>query len=384
MATSWEMVAPTETAIELIEAYAANNTPVALWGAPGIGKSEIVGQFVEKMRQTNPDYGFVNVHALLKNPVDLLGLPVPDMETRTTVWLRPSDLPIVGNDSFPKFGALFVDEIDKIPSAAMRALCLQLVLNRCVGEHKIKEGWVIFAAGNRQIDKTESQKLGTALDNRLAHITIVAEIGAFVKHALGIAKQRNDATFTRNVAYMCAFLRAKPWYLHAMPGGELPREAGLMRNAAGQEVPIKLDQNRRAFPTPRQWLREVSKYLEFHPKIRTYLIGGVIGHDIAAEFAGFLLNVDKIATPSEIEFDSTTCKVPDVGEMAARFYATGMLCGMVNRKNIQAVMTYAQRLGSEFYTLIGLDIGASKPHLCDSAAYVAWCVETGNDAQEAA
>jgi hypothetical protein len=381
MATTHENVMGMSSAIAAIEICLRNNIPPLLSGAPGIGKSEIVElgllpKFRAEYAERGQEFGFVNLHAMLKNPVDMLGLPVPDMEARETVWLRPSDLPIVGNDNkFPEFGLIFVDEIDKIPSAAMRALCLQLVLNRTVGEHVLKLGWMIVAAGNRQIDKTESQKLGTALDNRFWHVTINPEIGAFVSHAIGSV--RGNAEMTRNVAYICAFLRAKPWFLHAMPGQELPIEAGTMRNALGQEVPIKLDSTRRAFPTPRGWLKYASKFISQPKAVRVGLVSGVVGHDIASEFEGFLLNVDKIATPSQIEADPDNCKLPEKSQLTAHFYAAGMLVSNVKRQNIAAFMTYAKRLGSEFYTMVGRDIGISKPDLCDTAAYAEWCVDTG-------
>jgi hypothetical protein len=162
-------------------------------------------------------------------------------------------------------------------------------------------------------------------------------------------------------------------------GQELPKKfENERRNKVGQEVPKKFENERRAFPTPRQWLREVTKYLGFPSAQRCKLIGGLVGHDIAAEFEGFLLNVDKIATPSQIEADPDNCLVPDQGEMAARFYAVGMLTGMATRKNIANVFAYAKRLGDEFYMLFGLNLSASNPAMCDTRAYVQWCADTGN------
>jgi MoxR-like ATPase len=45
---------------------------------------------------------------------------------------------------------LFLDEITSAPPT-VSAAAYQLILDRRLGDYVVPEGWVIFAAGNRQI-----------------------------------------------------------------------------------------------------------------------------------------------------------------------------------------------------------------------------------------
>jgi MoxR-like ATPase len=70
------------------------------------------------------------------------------------------DFPIPGAPH-GKQGILFLDEITSAPPT-VSAAAYQLILDRRLGDYVVPEGWVIFAAGNRQGDRgvTYSQVLG--------------------------------------------------------------------------------------------------------------------------------------------------------------------------------------------------------------------------------
>ena len=61
--------------------------PVFLWGAPGVGKSQVVAQVAAKR-----GLRLVDVRAVLLDPVDLRGIPRID-ESGAAVWCPPSFLP---------------------------------------------------------------------------------------------------------------------------------------------------------------------------------------------------------------------------------------------------------------------------------------------------
>lgn len=61
---------------------------VFLWGKPGIGKTDIVHQMGAATGRK-----VIEFHAGLREPVDLRGIPVADLQSATTRWLVPSELP---------------------------------------------------------------------------------------------------------------------------------------------------------------------------------------------------------------------------------------------------------------------------------------------------
>src|SRR5437867_3167799 len=101
--------------------------PVFIWGGPGIGKSSIVRQLAQTLRQTLQD-----IRALLLDPVDLRGLPFLGADNRSK-WATPDFLPQDGE------GILFLDELNAAP-AMVQASCYQLVLDRKLGEYTLKAG----------------------------------------------------------------------------------------------------------------------------------------------------------------------------------------------------------------------------------------------------
>jgi hypothetical protein len=124
--------------------------PAFLWGAPGIGKSQAIDQAAASLNMPVIDW-----RANLRDPVDVRGLPVVDIKTGVTRWLCPAELPVNGRHG-PR-GILKMDELNTA-SPAMMAACLQIVLERHAGEHKLDNGWVPVAAGNRMSDRAAVQR----------------------------------------------------------------------------------------------------------------------------------------------------------------------------------------------------------------------------------
>ena len=155
--------------------------PIMMWGAPGIGKSSIVGEIANECRADTKKYvdgfGLVDLRLPQLDPTDLRGIPVPNTTLGICSWHPPAFLPDVtrldeeGNRVFPDHGILFLDEIEKAPVSVKNA-ALQLVLDKRIGDYVLPDGWCIVAAGNREEDGTFSQPLGAALENRMTHIDV--------------------------------------------------------------------------------------------------------------------------------------------------------------------------------------------------------------------
>src|SRR5262245_54438669 len=135
-----------------------SNRPVYLWGGPGIGKSSLIRQAADAL-----GLDLVDVRATLLDPVDLRGLP--RLTDDTAVWCPPAFLPRSGS------GVLFLDELAQSPPL-VQAACLQLVLDRRVGEYELPVGWSVVAASNRSEDRAGAHRLISPLLNRFVHLDL--------------------------------------------------------------------------------------------------------------------------------------------------------------------------------------------------------------------
>src|SRR5271157_6287824 len=83
---------------EALHALIGERVPLHIWGACGVGKSQIVGQVADDL-----DFEFLDVRAVQLDPVDLRGLP--RIKADQTEWVPPKFLPNEGK------GILFLDEL---------------------------------------------------------------------------------------------------------------------------------------------------------------------------------------------------------------------------------------------------------------------------------
>src|SRR4051812_42503525 len=112
-------------AAKCIEADIASDIPAHLWGAPGVGKSDVVRQIAKRM-----SLPIIEFRASLRDAVDLRGLPLVDAVSGTSRWLPPSELPNAKRDG--ERGILFLDELNVAPQS-VQAACYGLVLDKRLG-----------------------------------------------------------------------------------------------------------------------------------------------------------------------------------------------------------------------------------------------------------
>lgn len=333
----------------LMKSYIKKRRPVMLWGAPGIGKSDVTFQvaddlFAEKSATIRQAAGLARIPVIdfrlnIREPVDLRGIPVTDPVTKTTLWYTPNELPRVERDG--EFGILFLDEINT-GSPQMMAVAMQLVLDRKVGDYVLPDGWIVVAAGNRVADRASAQRMPTALKNRFAHIHVVADVGAWVKWAVA-----NDVA-----PEMIAFVRFRPALLHKMP--------------AGDET---------SFPTPRS-LTAAADFVDEPEDIRRDLIAGFVGDDVASEIDGFIRLYKSIGTLDGIIDNPTTAPIPTEGSL--RYATFTGLARMATRANFAKIAVYAERLDSEGQTLLMHDAVLRDAKLKETSAYSTWAVNNAH------
>jgi hypothetical protein len=177
-----------------------------IWGAPGIGKSSIIAETARI-----PVLQLIDLRLSQLAPTDLRGLPVP--ENGVSKWLPPEFLPRDGE------GILFLDEINMAPPA-MQGVAQQLILDRQVGSYRVPPGWLIWAAGNRKVDRAMVFDMPSALANRFVHLEVEPDPDSF--RAWGIENGIAES--------ILAFLAFRPALVHT------------------------IDAKHPAWPSPRSWV----------------------------------------------------------------------------------------------------------------------------------
>lgn len=300
--------------------------PVFLWGAPGVGKSQVVAQVAEELGRELTD-----IRAVLLDPVDLRGLPSVNNDG-IAHWCPPAFLPTQGE------GVLFLDELNAAPPL-VQAACYQLVLDRKVGEYTLPDGWTVVAAGNRETDRAVTHRMPSALANRFVHLDFSVDVETWLEWA----EQRELAEEVR------AFIRFRPNLLHDFD----PKKS------------------EKAFPSPRSWefaARIIAARPE--PDVELSLLKGTVGPGAAIEFAGFSKLFRQLPDPEVIIKDPESAEIP---EEPATLYA---LCEALAKKagdnTADSIIAYASRLPSEFGVLLVRDSVKTHRGVAESPAFSRW------------
>lgn len=295
------MVIRPKRALELITTALRSDSPIMVWGSPGIGKSDII-------RQAADGFGidYIDVRASQLDPVDIRG--VPSILKGTTIWNPPDFLP-----RDPETVALlFLDELPQAPQLVQSSL-FQLVLDRKVGGYTLPEGVRIVAAGNRRQDRSGTFVMPAALANRFVHIELEPHIEDWLEWA-----EFNDIRQD-----IIAFLSYRTALLNNFDAAETV-------NA-----------------TPRTWA-VLSSMLNHKAADDDDVIGlatCVVGKGPAAEFAGFCRVWQRLVPYAAIVKSPHSADLPK--EPDAVHAVASMLYSRVDKKDAGNVGVYVQRLPAE-------------------------------------
>jgi MoxR-like ATPase len=302
--------------------------PAFVWGPPGVGKSAVVRQTADELSMR-----FLDVRAVLLDPVDLRGMP--SIQDGRTYWCPPAFLP---HDDTPTL--LFLDELPQAPPMVMNA-CSSLILDRRLGEYILPDTVSIIAAGNRETDRAATNRLPSHVANRFSpHIEFEPELDDWCNWALG-----NDIA-----PEIVAFVRFRPNLLHSFDPARMTEKA---------------------FPAPRSWefVSDLSK-TGLDPEIEYDIIAGTVGQGAAAEYVSFLRIWRELPSPDAVILNPQTADVPSE---PATLYA---LCGALSRKcteqSIDRIVAYADRLPPEFGVLLIKDAIRLCPKAASTSAFVGW------------
>lgn len=130
--------------------------PIFVYGAPGIGKTEIVAQAADEL-----GVALIKMDLQFMNPEDFLGIPskhdIRPVKIERDVLVDPgagftrTNPPRVlppDNLESGTGGIIFMDEMNRANKAVLNSI-MQFVQQGRVGEYQLPDKWVIVAAGNR-------------------------------------------------------------------------------------------------------------------------------------------------------------------------------------------------------------------------------------------
>ena len=314
--------------------------PAMVWGPPGVGKSDVARQIAAALGAI-----YIDVRALLLDPVDLRGIPWRDTQDGfdVTRWAPPSFLPPESSDK------LYLINLEELPSAPpmVQAALYQLVLDRACGEYRLPEGAALIACGNRESDKGVTHRMPTPLASRFVHLEVKVSLSQWLNWAVS-----HELCWE-----VISFVRFRSELLHQF-------------NPSSEEV---------AFPCPRTW-EFVSNILKANPDMpieaERPLFRGAVGEGAAMEFISFLQVCRDLPDPEAVLLDPSNAMIPR--EISAQIALCGSLHRLADDTNMDAICTYSDRLREEIGAFLVGSCVKRNTDLQHTLAWVNW-ISTHNN-----
>ena len=318
--------------------------PIFIFGAPGIGKTQIVGQAADSLRVP-----MINLDLQFMAPEDFLGIPKvvdiqdPDVskfkETGDKGFLGqgatrsnpPSLLPRSnGNDG--KGGIIFMDEMNRANKTVLNSV-MQFVQMGRLGEYVLPDKWILVAAGNRP-SEADVAEFDFALADRFTIVNLEPKVEDWVEWA------KNSNKF-------------EPEFVNFV--------------SQNQELFHYLDDEKGTlkFPTPRSWTdaaailrdemedREVKSWRQLPLDVISNIYADQLGPDATGKLVAYLGVLKKFTDADLVEMvkDPKKAKtIPKSGDFTSVMYGLYEMVlrkaeelsedGKVSIKDLYSIMEY--------------------------------------------
>jgi len=301
--------------------------PVMIWGAPGIGKSQVAQQTAQVLNRA-----VIDIRASLLDPVDLRG--IPHIDKGRTAWCPPAFLP----DASAPPSIILLDELNRAPVLVQNGL-FQLVLDRALGEYRLPDTAEVVACCNRESDGGGVQRMPQALANRFVHLEMEPDLEDWCKWAVRFGIEPP----------VIAFLRFRPDLLH------------------------QFSRSDRAFPTPRSW-EFVSRITGVNPGngIEHALYSGSVGEGAAVEYSAFLRLYRELPSIDAVILNPASAPIPNgPATLFAVAYALARraTCGTFGR-----ILQYLDRLPAEYGVYAVQDATRRDTSIQSTPEFTRWAI----------
>jgi len=217
-------------------------------GHPGVGKSAMARELATSLGLSK---NFHDIRISQREPADVMGCYMPCHKTGVMKLFPPHWVKSLCD----KPGFLFLDEMNAATSRLMQACAYQICLEKRVGEYAFHPETRIMAAGNLADSGAIVADLSSALNNRLVHLTLKADVKEWLKWAKSSGQIASEI-----IGYF-----------------EKNTRTELLYNQDGHD----------AFPSPRSWAMASSLLQHSEPKDRKRLLAGCIGAKATEGFLKF-------------------------------------------------------------------------------------------------
>jgi hypothetical protein len=309
-------------------------------GSAGIGKSECTKQVADRLK-----FEFVDIRLSLLDATDLRGLPTIDKEKNETKWTKPVFLP---PEDYDKDIILFFDEFNTA-NKSMQNACLQLMLDRQIGEYKLPDKARVICAGNRLQDGGFVTRLSAPMNNRFVHVELEPNFDDWKQWAYA-------------------------HHMHPMiMGFHNYRKGDLLNN-------YKDDVDNKAFATPRTWafLGLPNGVLDLGLDNGTLYeaIKGTVGEGAGTEFYGFLKIYKDLPNPEDILLRNKNT-IPQESNVMYALCSALINCVREHTDKLDRLINYSLKIQKEFSVVLVKDLLKTelKDSVLTSKAFDAWVQE---------
>lgn len=275
--------------------------------SPGIGKSSLVRDIANQAKLKVIDIRLAQIES-----IDLNGFP--DLSGKYATY-KPFDTFPTEDTPIPDGYVGWIIFFDELNSADRDLLgsAYKIILDRMVGQEKLHPNAFCVAAGNLSTDNAVVTELPTAMQSRLVHLNLNADLEEWINHAI-------EADYDHRII---SFLEFRPDFL------------------------MKFDPNHNdeTFCSPRTWefasrlCKDIKDLSERLP-----VIAGAVTEGVAREFIAFSKLTDHVNIKDVLASPDTADVPKDTGTL---FAITGMLAGHATKDNIDTLMIYIERLPNE-------------------------------------
>lgn len=256
--------------------------PALAEGSVGVAKGAVMLAFARAIKRH-----FVPLYGSMHAPEDFSGLPIPD---HTTGYVKMMPTSWAGVCSIP--GALlFIDELTTVKPATQCPM-LSMLTERRVGDVYMHEDTLVAAACNPVDLAPEATPLSRAMCNRFYH------------HQWQVPYEDWANGLINGMVWLPPAFPTVPdnWrtYLHKWGG----LAAGYLRKNPKHRHDVPMDDDQKAFPTPRSWTNAATALAAADAanaptSIKLQLATGIVGEAVAAEFFHYVSVLD-LVDPDEV------------------------------------------------------------------------------------
>lgn len=207
--------------------------------------------------------------------------------------------------------------------------------------HKLHKNVAIISAGNKVDDGAAvTGEMSTALKSRMAHFEIQVSVDVWLEWALAAGVDHS----------ITSFIKFKPTALYDFN----PQVDAL------------------TFPCPRTWgmVARITKTVGINSPMLLNMVTATLGEGTAREYMNFCKNYSNLPTFADIIANPDKIPVPE--ELSTRFALSGSIGAQTNKSNVDAVMTYVNRMPAEFQLRTFHDFIKREPTLVTCPTVRAW------------